>query len=131
MNLERMNNLVTALQEASKQPLLCALFDMGKWGHDVTKKIAHPCGTPACSMGHYAAREDLQNRFRLNSRGTICLRNNREVENITAEICNHFDIDNYQAEELFGSIGCGDASSLRDATKYVKKFIKREKKNAR
>lgn len=50
---ERAQNMIRALRESPDR----AQFSMSRW--------ATRCGTPACVLGHYAARSDLQNIFEL------------------------------------------------------------------
>ena len=70
---------------------------------------AHPCGTPGCALGHYAAREDLQSDFRIGNDvladlfNTIVSRRTGKALTLTSrEVCEHFGIDHYQARMLFG-----------------------------
>jgi hypothetical protein len=125
-----------ALRE-SKNP---EKFDMRKFGHS--------CGTPACAIGHYFARTDLQSEFVLSSRGSIAT---------TAEpleplwigmrgghtaIRDHFGITEEQEDELFGdpiddddeenvfvreNAGCGNAQTAIEAAEYIERFCEHAK----
>jgi hypothetical protein len=87
------------------------------------------CGTPACVLGTYASREDVQKAFRLRkSRGSgvlnICnSRNNRCIGFGDPEVLEHFGIEEDEAEELFGAYGCDDAKSEESAASYIERFI--------
>lgn len=90
------------------------------------------CGTPACALGHYGARNHLQPVMRIGEtetydekRPALLYRNNRCVDFIDQKIQNHFGIDEEQSEELFGCDGCGGARTPIEAARYIEKFVKR------
>ena len=56
---QRLLNVVRALRESPKPKA----FSMDWYGYGPNE--AFPCGTPQCALGHYAAREDLQDFLRL------------------------------------------------------------------
>lgn len=102
MNKERLLNVAKALREAIHPEQ----FDM--------ERHVHPCGTPACAFGHYAAREDLQDEFSINttndptrcrSEGVHWRATGEGLFNGYADrrVLRHFGITDRQAEELFGA----------------------------
>lgn len=92
----------------------------------------HPCGTPACVLGNYAYRGDLQSTFKLGS--VFVLTRTRGVLGPVSfsgpEIRKHFGITEEQAEELFGPQGCGNAQTPAQAAKYIIDFVMRGGKKA-
>ena len=85
------------------------------------------CGTPACALGHYAARRDLQNIFRLTRGGWLGLVGKRGDLGIDAEeVEKHFGIDYEQSEQLFGMRGCGGAKTPLAAAEYIEQFVARQ-----
>lgn len=69
-----------------------------------------PCGTPACAFGHYAARPDLQDTFRLSEGMIFFIRNGiKEIEIGYSHpiVARHFGLQYTELEELFSSEGCG------------------------
>ncbi len=109
MNKERLLNVAKALRE-SKNP---DKFDMTLYGWH--------CGTPACAMGHYAARRDLQSDFVLTPTGS--LKNNAGIYVGAFEIGHHFQISLRQEDELFGCRGCGGACTAIDAAEFIEQFV--------
>ena len=93
------------------------------------------CGTPACALGHYAARTDLQRLLKVSilkdyhgvPYATVdrfggepgCDWNNEEVEE-------HFGINSDEYNELFDWDGCGDAKTPLQAAKYIERFVHRK-----
>jgi hypothetical protein len=97
--------------------------------------FTHPCGTPACALGHYAAASPKrwaiiketsfelwqvpQPRLKL-SRGA------RTEDDATDE----FGLTIREYEELFGGVGCGEAKTAKQAARYIRKFLTRKDKEA-
>lgn len=86
----------------------------------------HKCGTPACAIGHYAVRRDLQRSFALDKGGDLVDNNGYSVMHDSYQSLKHFGIDYDEAEELFDSDGCGNASTALAAAKYIENFIERK-----
>lgn len=123
---QRLLNVARALRESPNPDK----FDMVKYGH--------PCGTPACALGHYAARRDLQDAF-----GLRALSTSRDLyvthDGLTTwyddfDVREHFRLDTYdddeeegwsEAEELFGGRGCGGAKTAIEAAEYIEAFVAR------
>ena len=87
----------------------------------------HPCGSPACALGHYVARHDLQRTF---EPGPVPLvaRTIRRIKGCYGpEVTSHFGIAEHEAKELFASDGCDRACSANTAADYIDKFIARKR----
>lgn len=117
---KRFVNLIKAVEEGAKKS---TKFNMRTWGHPSFDDLS--CGTPACALGHYADRRDLQKTFILNTRGTLCLRSTDEPIHLSGTIVSkHFGITLKEELELFDSRGCGNAGTNRQAAvNYLKKFL--------
>jgi len=115
----RLLNVAKACEETPYSEM----FDMNRY--------AHCRGTPACALGNYAARVDLQSNFRFTeSYGEFKL-----VDNVSTfdglfvmvsntSICAHFGITNDEEMCLFEVRGCGDAQTPQEAADYIRKFVK-------
>lgn len=122
MRFDRLEKLITVLQEADPKG-----FSMERFGN--------ACGTPACVLGHYAARRDIQRSFRFlpsdnphpEFENNITTNKWESVWHDGEEVCSHFGIDSYQAEELFGGDGCNEATTPTQAIRFITKFIKTHK----
>lgn len=84
------------------------------------------CGTPACLLGNYALRTDIQHTFKTQAERRLQL---LDAEGTSlwiddARVCEHFDISRKQAERLFGRDGCNNAGTDLDAAlAYVEHFM--------
>lgn len=131
MNTERLLNVARALRESPAPEK----FTMGSY--------LHTCGTPACALGHYAARRDLQSIFKPFKgkwAGFVSLVEPRyeidpdgdnyfsahDVDYDEKEVLEHFEIDDEQARELFSGEGCGGARTAFEAAEYIENFVARE-----
>lgn len=75
------------------------------------ERFGNQCGTPACALGHYAMRTDLQDRFTLVKPAEDymwpMLEFDGQVQWCDGEdICEWFGITQDEAIELFASTGC-------------------------
>ncbi len=123
MNRENFEKLLKANREAPAE-----LFDMALFCGMPT-----PCGTPACLLGNYALRTDLQSTFfvcaavHTSFRCPGCLRATGHDETVWVdgnEVCEHFDITQKQAGRLFAEDGCNNARTDRDAAiAYLEHFM--------
>lgn len=109
MNRERLLNVARACREA-KTP---EMFSM--------RRVKHPCGTPACALGQYAARPDLQSEFRLgNDTSCVAVTSGRYSYR---RLCDHFQITEDDCDRLFGVWGCNDARLPIEAAEYIERFV--------
>jgi hypothetical protein len=116
VNEERLLNVAKALRE-SKNP---ESFDMGLY-------VNGGCGTPACALGHYASRTDLQTAYRLKPDSEIIVRTSDGscVDYNTMDIADHFEIQGDDLEDLFSPEGCGSALSTIEAAEFIEAFVAR------
>lgn len=87
------------------------------------ESYANECGTPACAIGHYASRRDLQRYFSLSELGSL-LCGDEAVGFDDYEVTSHFGISIDEAYELFDAAGCGAATTPIAAARYIEKFVK-------
>lgn len=96
---------------------------------DFTMAAFSRCGTPACVLGHYAARDDLQDAFEIHVEHDWIRRS--DGSGIPFGYCDvyvlkHFGISHDEANELFSTEGCGGAVTPEAADIYIRKFIARK-----
>lgn len=142
---KRLLNVAKALRDAAAQPKLKALFTMSQYGYSThgngelysgeTGKLvkieeAKTCGTPACALGHYAARRDLQREFVLDETGDVVDKDGNSFSSEQLE--RHFGISagnddpnevSDEAEDIFGGYGCDRAKTPIQAARYIEKFV--------
>jgi hypothetical protein len=120
VNKERLLNVAKALRESPDPGMFTMSLE------------CHPCGTPACAWGHYAARADLQDEF--------CIRPTEDDDEpghdvftqsgalagaYSPLIDKHFDITMSQAIDLFSVGGCNFANTAIEAAEYIEAFVAR------
>jgi hypothetical protein len=139
---KRLRNVVVALRDAADDKLLRELFTMKRYGwgsenfdsDDPERKYidVHKCGTPACAIGHFAARRDLQSFLTLNAKSGDLefIRNNPSGGAChTAERTRkYFGLTESEAEDLFDDHGCGGAETPRMAALFIERFCNRKAK---
>jgi hypothetical protein len=82
-------------------------------------KFKHSCGTPSCSLGNWAAR----NRDRWEWYGHLpVLKGFFDSWESAAE---DFEINYIHVKNLFAMNGCGNAKTARQASIYIKEFVRR------
>lgn len=134
MNKERLLNVAKALRE-SPNP---GKFDMGAY--------VHPCGTPACAFGHYAARSDLQSQFTQHGtskfwEGIDVIGGQENVSYADPVVLDHFGITESQADRIFsdadyvhewleetdealpGSFLALSAKTANEAAEWIERFV--------
>ena len=121
--VNRMNNVVRAIKEAPKQSSPSTGFNMSTYGYFTEDK----CGSPACALGHYAFRRDLQKTFLLDKSANVLLRNGLGLGSWDDSIAPHFGITVAEAIKLFDVDGCDNAETNREhAIRYIASFIKQK-----
>ncbi|MEM9388719.1 MAG: hypothetical protein AAGA68_27000 [Pseudomonadota bacterium] len=84
------------------------------------------CGTPACALGHYAARRDLQRTFKLSPHGLLRGGDGTRLYDAYGAATEHFQLSGDDvAIELFGAHGCDDAATAEGAADYIEAFCDR------
>jgi hypothetical protein len=99
----RFKNLIKATKEADRD-------------HFSMTRYANGCGTPACVLGNYASRRDLQKSFTLHE----------FVENIAFDdlrVLEHFGITESEARVLFSTQGCRGAITPEGAVAFLEEFL--------
>lgn len=132
INQKRLMNLIKAVRESP----IPEAFTMGCYirgnRHDTQPDggaiPANWCGTPACILGHYAAREDLQKLLRVEKYGDnayriVYVRNGEPAEFQDTPIHKHFGISDLQAYRLFSSVGCNEAQTPAQAITYIEELM--------
>jgi hypothetical protein len=89
------------------------------------------CGTPACALGHYASRTDLQKSFHLLPNRialfTVHQTNPKFAVGLaydSGEVQKHFGITANEAGQLFSAWGCGEARTPIAAAEYIERFVR-------
>lgn len=120
LNVTALRNVCRALRESpnpsSESPNSSSGFTMGVY--------ARECGAPACCLGHYAMRHDLQNIFEISTMQRLKLIGGNDVDFDDDPVLKHFGIDIYESHELFSGIGCNKAKTPEEAAQFIENFIK-------
>lgn len=126
---KRLLNVARALEESPK-PNAFTMTD-----------FAQQCGTPACALGHYCSRRDLQKAFKLGGNlvrlWPVDIKQERAIGISDRAITEHFGLSNdedllvSENEELFGPEGCGGAKTAKQAARYIRKFVARKEREAK
>ena len=90
------------------------LYFWGKHDRDGTELSDNVCGTPACVLGHYLARQFGEERYTLPMSFKICRIMQGDEDHGLSE---------FQLQSLFGAHGCGGAQTPEHAIAYIEKFI--------
>lgn len=119
MDKERLLNVAKALRESPNPHM----FDMGMY--------VNGCGTPACALGHFANRTDLQDICCISPRpGSVnegfdirYVMSGRLLNYNDDQLLKYLDISEEEACELFATDGCGDARTPIQAAEYIERFV--------
>ena len=96
------------------------------------EQFAYHCGTPACAVGHYAARRDLQKSFKLKQSESCCSLANNDGEFVFVDgptanaLMDHFGLKYNEVTRLFGEEGCRKAKRPLTAAKYIERFVAKQ-----
>lgn len=130
---KRLLNVAKSLRESKSPRFTMECFVNGEGGEtpaeagvDVSEK--NFCGTPACALGHYGSRGDLQKKMKIGwdmvyKSPALVYKNNRPVGSDDPAVCEHFGITQDEAFELFGGDGCGYANTALEAAEYIERFV--------
>lgn len=94
-------------------------------------RYVNECGTPACALGHYASRRDLQKLLELckdkwRDFGIMYVGEPNDAGIYDPKVLEHFGITENGSTELFGGVGCGDAKTPTEAADYIDAFVKNQ-----
>lgn len=124
-NIPRLKKLIVALKGAKKED-----FSMVTFGN--------ACGTPACVLGHYAARRDLQRTFKFAKAEAgdyaprvLSSADHGAMGYNAFAVREHFGVALSEGDELFSDFGCNGAQTPKQAIAYIRKFIARKEREAR
>lgn len=127
----RLLDVARALHDAAAAKLAFSmgaiLFD--EWDAEELGLPEDFCGSPACALGHYGVRGDLQDEFVPNAEHStldykhgegsfgqhICYSDNRMLA--------YFEVSRDDMELLFGGDGCGDAQTATEAAEFIENFV--------
>lgn len=142
---KRLLNVARALREAHAAK---KKFDMEKlvFGHEAVVErnddgtVVNPeadfCGTPACAIGHYAARTDLQRILKI----IVTKENGVPTASVVRFGTQYDELDYYdeqvwrdhfglegpeEMEVLFGFDGCGGARTALQAAKFIERYVQK------
>ena len=121
MHFKRLLNVAKSLREAAPKRKKDGKFSM--------EDYVNRCGTPACALGHYAARTDLQKTFKI--RNSLYYNNEFYLSQPDDGGEEHFGIYADEHVELFGVDGCDNAKTPIQAARYIEGFVKRKQKAKR
>lgn len=94
-------------------------------------QLIHPCGTPACALGHWA---EYSRRLKIvpancGSRYVVEFKDSATFRPTIDQIAyDEFGLSATHADELFGFVGCGGAKTAKQAARYIRSFVKRIEK---
>lgn len=123
---KRFANLIRVLRDAQKSEDLRAKFTMNQYGFSATTTAYDACGTPACAMGHYAFRKDVQRTFSLNTGGWVVAYDGHHIPDEASHFAEHFGISLDEVERLFGFEGCNNAKTPKQAADFLAAWLKKE-----
>jgi hypothetical protein len=83
------------------------------------------CGTPACAIGHYGCRTDLQSIMALRNGWLEYTDDHIGVDYFDERMEEHFGLNQSQMTELFSGSGCGGAKTPTEAAEYIEAFVAR------
>ncbi len=117
INETALRNVIRALREIPDDRR--ESFNMERYGTS--------CGTPACCLGQYAFRTDLQALFILTSSGDIrYIETGRKIDFDDEPLLDHFGLTMTQTYVLFSTTGCGSAKTPEQAIAFIEAFIRGE-----
>lgn len=135
--IERYRTRLLNVAKALRESPVPKAFDMNfyvygdEWATDSISKNYNKfdCGTPACALGHYASRPDLQSTLKVlvDEDGQFASFCDKEFTNVTYDndyVMLHFGVNEKEAQSLFSGDGCGNAKTAKGAAKFIENFVK-------
>ncbi len=124
---------------------LADVLDIVDKGHELSGErtysqsaFVHPCGAPACALGHYAAQfprkyqfKDVTSAVTDHQKIVLAYRDGLYVSYDDNRTINEFSITHDEARELFAGYGCGGAENAKEAAAYIRKFVARKDRRMR
>lgn len=124
-NLKRLATVVVALRDAQRNQEMVDKFTMQQYGYASGSDDEHSCGTPACAFGHYVARTDLQDTFRLGKDGDPLYIETATQSPMGAGLSaanRHFRLEG-EGSRIFDADGCDNAETPGEAADFIQSFI--------
>lgn len=129
-------NVAKSLRESTSPHFTMETFINGAYGpeehYGITKNM---CGTPACALGHYAARPDLQKLLAIRKTSTlvrVAFKGSRGTKSYMdfddTRFHKHFGVDLKEMVVLFEHNGCGGATTPGKAAQFIERFVARKLK---
>lgn len=130
---KRLLDIVKALREAQNNSHFVKDFTM--------RRFVNPCGTPACALGHYAWRNDLQSEFIISNSAPLGRtvfytegfgshwRENESDHSVGLSddrMLEYFGLSYSEVLELFDADGCLKAALPSEAADYIESFVARK-----
>ena len=131
LHKKRLLNVAKACRETK----YAKIFAMDAFGY-----AGKGCGTPACALGNYAFRRDLQRSYKLDG-NDIQTNDCASVFNYGdefyehggfeawGEMKQHFGLTQTEMDELFSAHGCGGAKTNIAAAEYIENFVLRQQES--
>lgn len=129
----RLLDVARALREAPAEHAKRFTMYHYAWSEQMTRSDWRPlgvesnwCGSPACALGHYAARTDLQNGCRIAPKeNKIVWADNSDSDGSIHQSfgMDWFGISARQFSSLFASNGCDQATTPVEAAEYIERFV--------
>jgi hypothetical protein len=83
------------------------------------KQYVHPCGSPACALGHWAAA----NPKRWEIDRSILVKKDSPLSSVVRSAMDEFNLSYLTVDDLFGSYGCGKAKTGPEAAAFIRNFV--------
>lgn len=110
------------------------LVDPSAYSNEDSEIPRGTCGTPACALGHFAARTDLQRFLKpppmfnpeydlFNSGVPVYATDGEPISIDDNDLEDYFGINWIEVERLFGADGCGGAKTPVAAAKFIERFV--------
>ncbi len=124
--------------DAEHRKLKEPTYDQETFGHDEhPESTVEMCGTPACALGHYAA--SMRGRrgwgwhktYGMFWPGYTALKSGTWTHDFGQKsplnaASEEFGLNGSEVQDLFETWGCGGAKTAKQASKYIRAFVKRK-----
>ena len=137
---QRLLNVAKALREAPRPEAFTMQYYINPRDERRPEKEDTLCGTPACALGHYAARTDLQDLLEIQVVRAVNQFFDRTVMTYrgipysrpcydSGKVMEHFGLSFRGVSEIFAEDGCEDAHTALGAAEYIERFVQRLRDN--
>lgn len=84
-----------------------------------------PCGTPACALGQYV---EVAPRWSMSNIRRIPLLAKFSTDSPALDAIKEFSLTSQDYSGIFGDHGCNNASSGKEAARYIRRFVYNRKR---